>query len=131
MCQEHDWVGEPVAVPASPLWHQFRDWGHRVSAHAGMDLATIYRLPGLCPEAGLATPQLRYDAPISADPAWVGYDYAADLLRSILPVLMDYGIATAGDVDVDTFAARLRAEVGERGGILRGVPAIGAWARKP
>ena len=40
-------------------------------------------------------------------------------------------VASAAEVDVDTLAARLEAEICDGGGVLMIPPMIGAWARKP
>ena len=40
------------------------------------------------------------------------------------------GVASAAEVDVETLAARLEAEVCAGGGVLMVPPMIGGWARK-
>ncbi len=82
-------------------------------------------------DAGLAPPQVRQEAPLGYDADWLGYAYAAGTLRSLLPILERHGIATAAEVDIETFAARLHAEVGARGGTARATPVVGAWGHKP
>ena len=42
---------------------------------------------------------------------WAGYPYIANSFRSLLPLLEEFGIATAEEVDVNTLAERVRKEV--------------------
>lgn len=59
------------------------------------------------------------------------YDYLANTVRSILPMLERFGISTAAEVDVDTLAERLRREVVTARGTVLCPPMVGAWARTP
>lgn len=131
VCLEHDFLSPPVSVPPSPLWEQFWRWLRAVYEAHGFDPTLVYRFPQIYRDAGLTSPQVRQEAPLGYDAAWLGYAYAAGTLRSLLPVLERHGIATAADVDIDTFAARLHGEVGAVGGTARATPVIGAWGRKP
>jgi len=82
-------------------------------------------------EAGLPAPQLRLEAPVGGGPDWPGYEYTAETLRSLLPVLQRFGGVDAAAVDIDTLAARLRQDAvdGQR---VQMLPLMfGAWARKP
>ena len=131
VCQEHDFLSPPVSVPESPTWAQFWRWLCAVYEAHGFDPTLIYRFPQIYRDAGLGAPQLHQEAPLGYDAGWFGYAYAAGTLRSLLPVLERQGIATAAEVDVETFAARLHAEVGALGGVARATPVVGAWGRKP
>ena len=42
---------------------------------------------------------------------WPGFEYLANSFRSLVPLLEAYGIATADELDVDTLAERIQAEV--------------------
>jgi hypothetical protein len=82
-------------------------------------------------DAGLGPPAMSLHTPVGGAPDWLGFDYMADSFRSLLPLLEQYGIATAAEVDVATLAARLRADVVASGIPLMLFPDVGAWARKP
>lgn len=131
VCQEHDFLSPPVSVPDSPTWDQFWRWLRAIYERHGFDPTLVYRFPQIYRDAGLAPPRLRQEAPLGYDAGWLGYGYAAGTLRSLLPMLERHGIATAAEVDVDTFAARLHAETGARGGVARATPVVGAWGHKP
>jgi hypothetical protein len=57
------------------------------------------------------------------------YAVLAETIRSLLPAIEATGVATAAEVDPDTLADRLRADVVATGGVAASPPLIGAWAR--
>ena len=89
------------------------------------------KLYGTYLEAELPAPQLRLEAPIGGGTDWPGYDYVADTVRSLLPMLERMGVATPEEVEVDTLADRLRAEAVGQARVQMLPIVIGAWARKP
>ena len=131
--QEHD-VLDPAwyrAYPTSRASEPHDEWGGHVLQQQGVDLATAYRLYGDYLEAGLSDPQMRYEAPIGGGPGWVGYEARADHARRLAPLIVEAGLATAAELDTETLADRLRAELVEQRGVLRCIPAVGIWARRP
>lgn len=137
--QEHDNTTDYRAVPPSRLldpWHRARDaYGrasHAPTAGTGrpaLDLDIGYHLHGAFLEAGLPAPKMRYEAPIGGGPDWVGYWDFADVLRSLLPVVVQLGGATEEEIAIDTLAERLRDDVVAQRGVFRCRPAIGVWSR--
>ncbi len=80
-------------------------------------------------EAGLPFPQMRLGSLMGTGPDWAGDDLLAETLCIILPMLVKYGIAQAGEVDIDTWSERLRAEaIQQRLFIASGI-LVGAWTR--
>ena len=131
--QEHD-VHEPRWYHAFPTGEAARAhdaWSPRVLAAQGVRLDTAYRLYGAYLAAGLPGPQMRYEAPIGGGPDWPGYEARADHARRLAPLIIAAGLATAAELDTETLAERLRAEVTGQRGVLRCIPAIGLWARRP
>jgi hypothetical protein len=53
----------------------------------------------------------------------------ANSLRSILPLLEQFRIATAAEVDVDTFGQRYAAELAGSGAVHTLMPMVRAWTR--
>jgi SAM-dependent methyltransferase len=129
--QEHDLQGFYRAYPPSPLLERLQRLGMAFVERQGLDPWTAYRLHGAFEAAGLPRPQLREEAPLGGGPEWVGYETFADHYRSGEPFLVAAGVATREELGVDTLAERLRAEVVGQRGVLRCVPAVGAWARVP
>ncbi len=89
------------------------------------------RRPDTAIAAGFPAPRLRMVVPLGGGPDFPGYDMFAGIIRTLLPVLEREGLLTAAEAEVETLAARLRAEVVAGGGVLAAPPAVGAWAVKP
>ena len=124
----------PVSLqwyPAMPLWQRFWEWMQTTVAQAGVEALMGYKLAGAYREAGLPTPQLRLESPLLAGDEPDGYAWAAESLRSMLPLTLKFGIATAKEVGIDTLADRLRAETVAHGGVVKTPDLVGAWVRRP
>ena len=67
---------------------------------------------------------------VGGGPDFPGYDYGAESLRSMLPLILKLGIATEEEVEIDTMAQRLRAEIVGSGGVLKTPEFVGAWTSK-
>ncbi len=118
------------AHPPCHLWEQTCHWivetFHRtgVPMRMGLDMYITFL------DAELPPPHLEYGALIGAGANWSGYEYLAGIVRSMLPLLLDFGIATAEEVAVETLAERLRAEVLSQRAVVRGMEFVSAWARE-
>jgi SAM-dependent methyltransferase len=119
----------PDALPPSPLLEQIWEWAMETYSRAGMDLKMGLRLFPLFLEAGLPAPQMRLDAAVGGGPEWAGYGYISSMLRTLLPLIEKFGVATAEEVDIDTFEERFRDEMVSRGGVVSTWSFITAWAR--
>ena len=128
--QEHDIPSQNDAtLPASPLWEQAVDWCTQAFQRVGVESRMGMKLSSTFLAAGLPTPQLRYEAAIGAGPEWAGYEVLAGVVRDLLPVLQNFGIATTEDIKIETLAARLREEVASAGGVARLPALVSAWTR--
>ena len=79
--------------------------------------------------AGLPAPSMSLDGGI-----WGGADnpatpMVAEVVRSLLPVLVKAGIATEEQVAPDSLQDRLQAEILAGGGVAVSPSLIGAWTR--
>jgi ubiquinone/menaquinone biosynthesis C-methylase UbiE len=129
--QEADFTNGPVEVPPSRLDQQMWTWWRQTVSRAGLELAMGFKLYQAFLAAGLPAPQMRLDAPLGGGPDWAGYAYIAESIRSILPLMLKFGVATAEEVDIDTLAARFRDEVVRQQGVVMLPTFVGAWARTP
>jgi SAM-dependent methyltransferase len=80
--------------------------------------------------AGLPAPSMRLHAIVGG--ATGGSEWlhvVADLMGVLLPEMERLGVATAAEVDIETLASRLRAEIADTGGTIVAPSVIGAWAR--
>ena len=129
--QENDFTYPPTTFPPAPLHQQVMRRTTPPAGGDGPDQRMGSKLYGTYLEAGLPAPQLRLEAPIGGGTDWPGYDYVADTVRSLLPMLERMGVATPEEVEVDTLADRLRAEAVGQARVQMLQIVIGAWARKP
>lgn len=113
-----------------PLFRQWGIWVAEAFRHSDAELQIGFKLPRAFLDAGLPLPQMYIDGVVGVGPDWGGYDYCADTLRSILPVLLQFGIATAEELNVDTFAERMRKEVIHQHGVILLFLMMNAWTNK-
>lgn len=118
----YDW-----AVPRSTLWTQVRQWMLDTLGAAGVEPRMGLRLYRAFVEAGLQAPTMSLEAAVvggNTAPAW-GW---ANLIRGALPLMERVGVTTAAEVDVETLAERLLADVRSEQGVVIGPPLVGAWS---
>ena len=120
-----------VARPETPVMNQLAEWGVEVFRRSGAHVEMGFDLYGTFVDAGLPEPSLQYAAPLGGPEMWIGYQFIVSAFRSILPLLERFEIATAEEVDLDTLAQRLRAEVVASKRPLILPPHITAWAQLP
>ena len=105
-------------------------------------LAEAFRLGGNPPDfgkrltrtfldAGLPWPAIQAEVPIGGEPGSFLYGWIANTIRSLLPRIEQFGLATAAELQVETLAARLEEEGVALGAQLIGPTQFGAWAVKP
>jgi len=113
--------------PVAPLWDSI-----------GLMLAEAFRRAGAPPDfgmrlartfvaAGLPRPTIRGGIPAGGEPGSYLYGWLAETVRSLMPRIEAFGLATAAEIDIDTLAARLEAEAVALGSQLRGPLQFGAW----
>ncbi len=117
--------------PPTRLFSQAGVWIRSAFQQAGSETQMGDKLYATFRAAGLAEPSVSLQSPMGGGPDWGGYNYVTAVLRSLLPHILKRGIATADEIDVDTFEARLRAEVVTRGSVVKLPDLVSAWARVP
>jgi len=98
---------------------------------AGSDLDMGGKLFATFLAAGLPAPQMIAAARVEGGAQSSVYDYLAAVLRSLLPMTEQVGVATAAEVDIDTMAERLRSEALASNACIMLPPLVGAWTRLP
>jgi ubiquinone/menaquinone biosynthesis C-methylase UbiE len=116
--------------PSCPLLEKCRGWIHDTFVHAGVDIEMGWKLSSTFEEAGLPTPEMFLASPVAAGPDSPMYKYIAETVRSLLPMMEHYGVASAEEVMVDNLADRLRIQMTAAGTICATPCTIGAWIRK-
>lgn len=115
----------------SSLYERTVEWILKTLAGAGVDSEMGLKLAATLSQAGLPTPTATLYCPVLSGPDHPGYQLFADILRSILPLMEAFGVATAAAVDLDTYAERLAAEVAANQAMACCAPAVAAWTMKP
>ncbi len=119
-----------VSWPPTPASEQLSAWVREAFARLGTQPEMGTRLPETFAQAGLLpNPELEAEVVIA-----VGEDVIShwvELARSLLPAILDAGVATEEEVDIDTLAERLRAGTGPVGRVGCWPTVIGAFATKP
>lgn len=119
------------SLPALPLYQRVGHWITTTFQRAGVDTEMGSRLFETYRRAGLPAPQL-----LSAARA-VGGDcpelcaWLAGTLASLLPLAERLGVATPDEVQIDTLASRINAEIVAGGGSVHTPVFVGAWTRLP
>ena len=115
-------------IPEGPLFYQCRRWIFDTFERAGFDLDMGGKLYATFVEAGLPEPQMIGASRLEAGAQSPAYGWAAETLRSLLPMAIRYSVTTAAEVNIETMAERLRNEaVASKASIV--IPLVGAWAR--
>jgi ubiquinone/menaquinone biosynthesis C-methylase UbiE len=121
-------IGVANAVPRSAIFSRCLDLITRVYRKGGMEPDMGSRLFAEYRAAGF-DPVIAGNCRVEAGPESHAYDYLADSLRSLLPSMVEHGLATAQEMDVDTLSARLRAESLAHDLCFIFPLTVGAWAR--
>ena len=118
---------EPPSRVYSQAWAWIKETFRRSGAHIDLGM----RLHGIFLDAGLPPPSLRLEAPLAGGSA-SGFQFqVAGVLRSLLPRMVELGIASEEEVGIDTLAERMAAEVDENRSQIVGPTLVWGWSRKP
>jgi 2-polyprenyl-3-methyl-5-hydroxy-6-metoxy-1,4-benzoquinol methylase len=126
--QEVDWSG-CRALPAVPTFDQCFSWGSAALQRSGADPYIGLKLYPAFLAAGLPAPTLSVHAAIGAGRGHRLYAHIAGLMRTLLPSMETFGIATASEVDIESLEQRLADEVVAADATVVWVSLIGAASR--
>ncbi|MEO6890981.1 MAG: class I SAM-dependent methyltransferase [Ktedonobacteraceae bacterium] len=124
--QEYDFTRVSNSLPRCALYDQAYSWIRETLRHAGLDFQVGMRLYSLFLDAGLPAPQMYSEAVVGAGPNWGGYEVTALTIRTLLPLILKFGIATKQEVDIDTLTSRLQEGIVSQRGVARGPDIISA-----
>jgi ubiquinone/menaquinone biosynthesis C-methylase UbiE len=123
-------VDRPVnSRPYVALWQQTADWILAVFRGGAPSYDAAGRLIEHFSSAGLPEPELFCETPIGGGVNTHLYARCAELVRALLPRMVQTGIATAETVEINTLEDRLRSAVTEARSQVEGLPQVCAWAR--
>lgn len=131
--QEVDFTIRPVSIPPYPLFMKCWDWFYSAMEKAGTEMQMGFKLLTVFRAAGLPEPVMHMDAFVGGA-ASAGLDWFVSTIKSLIPMMVKHGVATADEIGIDTLKERIIAEAVE-GGVSDWVGMsntwISAWTRKP
>jgi len=126
---ENDFTYPPTVLPPTDLSAQIQRWSIHPCEGPGAEMRMGTKLLRAYVAAGLPEPQFVVEAPAGGGSDWPGYEYVADTLRSLMPMLQQRAGVDPDEVQVDTLADRLREDVARVQGIHILPIMFGAWSR--
>ena len=105
-------------------------------------LAETFRRAGFWPDAGLHLtrffldaglpwPTIRAEVPVGGEPGSSIYQWLTETMRSLLPRMKQFGLASAAELQLDTLVARMEAEARASQSQIVGPLQFAGWSRKP
>ncbi len=127
---EFNLVGDSFATwPSLPIWGRMWNIFKRLPEGTGIELAMGWKLRATLAAAGLTDVRLSLESPLMPASNGMPAFILAEVIRSVLPLVVRCGIATEDEVDIDTLEERLQAEAVPAGAIIKLPELVGAWAR--
>ena len=117
-------------VPEVPLWARVGHWIVEGFTRAGVETSMGSRLYSIYQQAGLPEPAMISAGRVEGSPQSQIFEWVAQTVRSLLPMIEKTGVATRDEVGIDTLADRLRAESVARSAVIHSPLFVGAWTRK-
>ncbi len=115
----------------TPVANDLIEWAIAVFERSGAHTEMGLNLYGAFVDAGLPAPAMDLAAPVGGPEDWPGYQFVVEAFRSLVPLIEEFGIATAEKVDLDTLSDRLRNEVVATKRAFMLPPHVTAWAVAP
>jgi ubiquinone/menaquinone biosynthesis C-methylase UbiE len=128
---EPDFTVDSSVFPEMP---EFKDCGRWISEalrHSGARIDMGMRLYATYRDAGFVKTATEVTHLSGCGCTREMADFSAETIRSILPKIVEYGIATLEEVQIDTLADRMDAACRDTDPQWVGPRYISAWARKP
>ena len=126
--QEPDMSVEVRTRPIVPLWGQVSEWIAETFRRGGVSHDIGGKLYHLFRLAGFRGPTLQQHLTVCGGPAVRPIcELSADLVRSLLPRMEAFGIASAEEVQVDSLADRLERDSCAAESQITFMPNVAAW----
>lgn len=126
--QEQDATMVPASSVPLPLHERVNGWMWRTVEREGANVHMGFALPEVLERAGLVVEQARAEAVVQTPRLQLA---AAPIIRAMMPRIVEHGVATEAEIDVDTLDVRLAEERTKANATYIGDMVFGVWARKP
>jgi ubiquinone/menaquinone biosynthesis C-methylase UbiE len=127
---EFDCSQFPLCIPSLPLFDKCVYWIRESMTRCGAQMNMGFRLFETFREAGLGLPEMTTGSVADGRSESYVYDYVVDTVRSLMPMIESFGVATRAEVGIETLTERLRNDVLDAGAFLVSPLFVGAWAKK-
>jgi ubiquinone/menaquinone biosynthesis C-methylase UbiE len=129
--QEPDFRVGITTSPTVDLWQQVQHWIAETFRRGGVHYDIGGRLYHVFRRAGLPGPAVLEHISAGGGAAMRQYcENSAEIVRSLLPRIEQFGLATATEVQVETLADRLEHETCAAECQITYIPLVGAWTAK-
>jgi SAM-dependent methyltransferase len=126
---EIDWGGVG-SFPAVPTFERCCRWGLETMRLHGTESRMGAKLHATFVGAGLPPPTMRLEAPIGGVPVLLPWLHMfKEFIRTLLPEMERWGVATAAEVGIETLVERISTEANASSSVIYGHSQIGAWVR--
>jgi hypothetical protein len=115
------------SVPPTPTYDQTCRWFGEAYLRSGVDVRIGTKLYSISQTAGLTPPTMRLHAVIGGASALDEVHLDADQAAVLADDIVRLGIATAGELGVETLVDRITAEMFVTQGVIVGRAEVGAW----
>jgi hypothetical protein len=115
------------------MHQQLGRWLSETFARGGVEMAMGTKLHQVFLAAGLPSPRLTMDTIIGGGREWLERfvaTFGASHLRSFMPQMLEYGIATEDEIGIETFDERYLGELLRQDSVIQHCQCVGASARK-
>ena len=121
-------IGAAVAIPEMPLFERCKGWLVDLYRKVGVEPDMGSRLYATLKQAGLA-PTMTGSCRVEGGENALRYDFLTPSITTLLPGIVQFGVATAEEVGIDTLGQRIRHNVlaGDHCFVFPRV--VGAWAK--
>ncbi len=129
--QEPDFRAGIATAPPVALWQQVQHWIAETFRRGGVHYDIGCRLYHVFRCAGLPGPAVLEHISVGGGAAMRAFcENSAEIVRSVLPRMEQFGIATSAEVQVDTLADRLEHETCAAECQITYIPIVGAWTTR-
>ena len=129
--QEPDMSVDVRTWPHVPLWSQVREWIGETFRRGGVAYDIGSKLYPLFRQAGLPGPTLIQHVTVCGGAAVRPIcEHSAEMVRSLLPRMEAFGIASAEEVQIETLADRLERDSRAAESQVTYMPNVAAWSTK-
>jgi ubiquinone/menaquinone biosynthesis C-methylase UbiE len=131
VCFHETDFGNPIrSHPDNTLFERAYQLLTETVRRTGVPVDFGLRLTASFLDAGLSWPTIKAEVPIGGEAGSYLYGWVAETLRSLLPRIEQFGLASAEELDLDTLAMRMEADAVSQHSQLFGPLQVGAWTTK-